>query len=442
MPNAFEEVANLIFGRPAGPPDPLDPTTFPRPAAQSGTLMGFLDTVWGRPVAKQIAQANIAAGREERDGVRSAAAEKAAKEQADAEALASRYQELLAQAGGDSNAAVKRLIQDPAFSRAFASGSIDRLVATIKNTTAQPDPGAAVRAGLSGQGALSPGVAAGGMDVDRNRTASPLADTLGLDPAQSEALRQSSQLNPAGTANTVATQLQARAFPTPEVAPARNTALDREAAKRLRELQEDGDAATMELTTLTQLGQSLQTNPGGFATGLRGMAARWGITTGRNVTDLQVAQAMLDRLTPAQRQGLPGAASDRDVALFRGSLPSLFQTPEGQRQIMDTLTALAQHRSARGRIASQAIEQGGGIQDAFAAIRSLPDPFRALNDRRDAQLGATEGIDFTAVPRMTRHELRAFNQQMVEHYGGPQNIPARVKAILKRRAEQIDAAGR
>lgn len=34
-------------------------------------------------------------------------------------------------------------------------------------------------------------------------------------------------------------------------------------------------------------------------------------------------RAILNRLTPRQRQGMPGAASDRDVAMFRGSLPGL-----------------------------------------------------------------------------------------------------------------------
>lgn len=32
---------------------------------------------------------------------------------------------------------------------------------------------------------------------------------------------------------------------------------------------------------------------------------------------------ILQRLTPRQRQGMPGAASDRDVSMFRGSLPGL-----------------------------------------------------------------------------------------------------------------------
>jgi hypothetical protein len=32
---------------------------------------------------------------------------------------------------------------------------------------------------------------------------------------------------------------------------------------------------------------------------------------------------IINRLTPRQRQGMPGAASDRDVAMFRGSLPGL-----------------------------------------------------------------------------------------------------------------------
>lgn len=53
-----------------------------------------------------------------------------------------------------------------------------------------------------------------------------------------------------------------------------------------------------------------------------------GLTEGAFSAAAKEMQAITDSLTPAMRQGLPGAASDRDVAMFRGGLFSLDKKPE------------------------------------------------------------------------------------------------------------------
>lgn len=56
-----------------------------------------------------------------------------------------------------------------------------------------------------------------------------------------------------------------------------------------------------------------------------GMMAMPGAGTVRGAFDADTRRfmALTDQLTPAMRQGLPGAASDRDVAMFRGAAPSI-----------------------------------------------------------------------------------------------------------------------
>jgi len=51
----------------------------------------------------------------------------------------------------------------------------------------------------------------------------------------------------------------------------------------------------------------------------------------------QEMAAIINRLTPRQRQGMPGAASDRDVAMFRGSLPNLQRVGPANSQIIRNL---------------------------------------------------------------------------------------------------------
>lgn len=54
-------------------------------------------------------------------------------------------------------------------------------------------------------------------------------------------------------------------------------------------------------------------------------------------TELDEMWAIQDRLTPGARQGLPGPASNLDVSMFRGSLPSTANTPAANTNIIGGL---------------------------------------------------------------------------------------------------------
>ena len=76
MAEPFLDAIQSIFGQPAQG----DPLAYPRGAAQSGTIMGTLDHLMGRPTNEQLgAQLTTdldTKARAERDGVRRAAADK------------------------------------------------------------------------------------------------------------------------------------------------------------------------------------------------------------------------------------------------------------------------------------------------------------------------------------------------------------------------------
>jgi hypothetical protein len=50
--------------------------------------------------------------------------------------------------------------------------------------------------------------------------------------------------------------------------------------------------------------------------------------------DIASMQAISDEVTPHMRQGMPGAASDRDVAMFRGATVSVEKLPEVNRNVI------------------------------------------------------------------------------------------------------------
>jgi len=66
-----------------------------------------------------------------------------------------------------------------------------------------------------------------------------------------------------------------------------------------------------------------------------------GVQTARAVfdPDIETMMSISDRLTPAMRQGLPGAASDRDIAMFRGATVGVEKKRETNRNIGQGLKA-------------------------------------------------------------------------------------------------------
>lgn len=143
-------------------------------------------------------------------------------------------------------------------------------------------------------------------------------------------------------------------------------------------LAEDGPQAKADLGNIQQLRGAIATLPGGFLGGAQAIANQYGIKLGENAGNLEYANAILSKLTPAQRQGMPGAASDRDVQMFRDALPKLSNTPEGNKLILDTMEALANQRLEQARIATLVTTNQMNRQDGMKALQDLPDPFAGL----------------------------------------------------------------
>src|SRR5690606_19617326 len=98
------------------------------------------------------------------------------------------------------------------------------------------------------------------------------------------------------------------------------------AVARLDTLVEEGQSARYDQLAIEQLdalNKKMSEDTKGQGPGiLRSHLARIGMNV-EGASDIQVFESMVDRLTPQQRQGLPGAASDTDVRMFKSALPSL-----------------------------------------------------------------------------------------------------------------------
>jgi hypothetical protein len=134
----------------------------------------------------------------------------------------------------------------------------------------------------------------------------------------------------------------------------------------------DGMNARAEIGLVNRL-ESLMQGQGGMATGLAAAAASWGIAT-EGMSDLQAAEAIINKLVPSQRAPGSGSMSDRDVELFKASLPSLWTQPGGNAKIIETMRGLSQYKQAQGDIAQRVQAGEMSRQDAVRALKALTNP--------------------------------------------------------------------
>ncbi|WP_457797636.1 hypothetical protein [Methylocystis sp. S23] len=153
-------------------------------------------------------------------------------------------------------------------------------------------------------------------------------------------------------------------------------------AKRFQDLSDEGSAAAQDMAMIKELrdiGGNISTG-GGAA--LQGWLASHGIKLGANVGQVEAYSALVDKMTPQQRVPGSGATSDYDARMFRNSLPSLINTPEGNAIIQTTLAGLAQSKIDRAVIAERAQTGEISYKDAIKELRALPSPYEAFKKVR------------------------------------------------------------
>jgi hypothetical protein len=182
--------------------------------------------------------------------------------------------------------------------------------------------------------------------------------------------------------------------------------------KRLNDIAADhGEAEDLLFTTSRMEELSRAVEPGARTALMESIRQATGIRLDPNASNVHAFGSIVDYLTPRMRVPGSGASSDRDVALFKSSLPSLAGSPEGNAIIMQTVAGLARLRMERARVAQEWQEGRVDARVAGERIRSLPDPFAefrswrenaAAREQRPAQ-GRQPAAE-TTIPRVTTPE--------------------------------------
>jgi hypothetical protein len=168
-------------------------------------------------------------------------------------------------------------------------------------------------------------------------------------------------------------------------------------AKQFIDMSADGRNAQADKDIITEVGGLLQGAPEGWRGGLADAAAGYGIAVDENMTDIQVAKALIKKLVPSQRAEGSGTISDRDIELFTASLPNLWMSAEGRQDLVGIMQGLADYRIAQGNIASQVMSGDIDRVEGNKRLMALPNPlaeYRKLKrERKAAKVHTIKGSD-------------------------------------------------
>lgn len=152
-----------------------------------------------------------------------------------------------------------------------------------------------------------------------------------------------------------------------------------DAGKAFTALQESGRAGVKERTRLSLLRADLQktyTGPGAnVALGIKRVANAFGVKVD-GLAEGEAARALSNQLAlslrnPAGGEGMPGAMSNSDREFLRQSVPSLENSPQGWRAMVDMRLALADAAVKQAQYAEQLRRQGVPIQDIPGKVQDF-----------------------------------------------------------------------
>jgi len=165
-------------------------------------------------------------------------------------------------------------------------------------------------------------------------------------------------------------------------------------------IAQEGAAAEGKLNDIGQLELLLK---GGVPTGMRAQLLEyfqqnWGVNI-EGADKVTAFNTIISRLVPSQRTPGSGQMSDKDVALFKASLPQLSSTPEGIALVIAGMKGMTEWNRRVGIIASEAQDQPDPasakkyFQNGVAALRKSFDPLADLKKALEGQGGDTSNPD-------------------------------------------------
>lgn len=97
--------------------------------------------------------------------------------------------------------------------------------------------------------------------------------------------------------------------------------------------------------------------------GLASIGEQLGVKIDPKLGDKQAVQSLANQLAIGMRQPGTGTMTDKDMEVFLQSVPSLQNSPDGNRKIMQTMAAFAEKKQVEASMMQKYAERNGGVWD-------------------------------------------------------------------------------
>ena len=118
----------------------------------------------------------------------------------------------------------------------------------------------------------------------------------------------------------------------------------------------------------------------GGAAAFKQAAGNFGIKT-EGLDDIQAAQAIINKLVPAQRPPGSGTMSDADLELYKQSLPRIINQPGANREIIRSMREINQYLIREGEIAAEVTAGRITPEEGTKRMMALGNPIQDFFNR-------------------------------------------------------------
>jgi hypothetical protein len=156
------------------------------------------------------------------------------------------------------------------------------------------------------------------------------------------------------------------------------------------DIKKSGIRAQRDAREITRLDTLLSNIETGGAAAFKQAAGNLGINT-KGLNDIQAAQAIINKLVPAQRPPGSGTMSDADLALYKESLPRIINQPGANKEIVRSMKEINDYLIAEGKIAADVTAGRITPEEGTRRIFELGNPVQDFFDRTQGGAGLSAG---------------------------------------------------
>jgi hypothetical protein len=161
-------------------------------------------------------------------------------------------------------------------------------------------------------------------------------------------------------------------------------------AKDFVAIKQSGQQAQRDARDINRLDTLLSKVETGGAAAFKQAAGNIGIKT-EGLNDIQAAQAIINKLVPAQRPPGSGTMSDADLALYKESLPRIINQPGANKEILRSMREINNYLIEEGKIAAEVNAGRISSEEGTRRIFALGNPVQDFFDRTQGGEGLSAG---------------------------------------------------